>query len=115
MKKSLKTSKSSWRASLLTLPVIILTSPLLGACAHNPPAREPVTRQIPGPPDYLRPEPVPSTYDRSGKGKSPFIVAEERGQVIVRQNVVITAARGAWTDMKATYNKSFLKRNIFGR
>ena len=82
---------------------------------HQSPAREPVTRNIPGPPDYLQPEPVPPTVDRSGKGKSPFVVAEERGQVIVRQNVVITAARGAWNTMKDTYSKSLLKRNYFGR
>lgn len=88
---------------------------LLGACAHQPPAREPVTRVIPGPPAYLKPEPIPATVDSKGKGKSPFIVAEERGQVIKRQNVVITAARGAWDTMKQTYSESLLKRNIFGR
>ena len=33
----------------------------------------------------------------------------------MRQNVVITAARGAWNTMKDTYSKSLLKRNYFGR
>lgn len=42
------------------------------------------------------------------------MVAEERGQVIVRQNVVITAARGAWNTMKDTYSKSLLKRGLLG-
>lgn len=53
--------------------------------------------------------------DSRGKGKSPFIVAEERRQIIVRQNVVITAAKSAWDTMKQTYSESLLKRNIFGR
>ena len=89
--------------------------PLLGACAHVPPAREPVTRTIPGPPSYLRVQPVPSTVDSQGKGKSPFVVAEERKQVIGRQNTIISSTYEAWTSMKQTYSESLLKRNIFGR
>lgn len=112
--RSSKTSKSNWQARRSTLLAITLTSLLLGACAHVPPAREPVTRNIPGPPDYLQPEPVPAKVDSNGKGKSPFIVSEERGQTIVRQNVVITSARSAWNTMKETYGKSLLPRKYFG-
>jgi len=42
-------------------------------------------------------------------------VAEQRKQVIVRQNAVIVGARKAWTNMKATYQKSFVKRSLFGQ
>lgn len=84
---------------------------LLGGCATNTPIREPVTRNIPGPPSYLQPVAVP----HAKKGDSPFVVAEQRKHVIVRQNTVIVNARSAWTNMKATYSKSFLKRSVFGR
>jgi hypothetical protein len=47
-------------------------------------------------------------------GSSPFVVSEQRKQVIVRQNKVITSARDAWSKMKATYQRSFLKRKMFG-
>ena len=60
-------------------------------------------------------QPVPGTVDSRGKGKSPFIVAEERGQVIGRQNTIIKATYDAWVQMKQTYSESLLKRNIFGR
>lgn len=53
--------------------------------------------------------------DSRGKGKSPFVVAEERGQIVKRQNTVIVSARNAWNTMKQTYSESLLKRNIFGR
>lgn len=84
---------------------------LLGACASSAPLREPVTRTIPGPPSYLQPAAVPPAKE----GTSPYVVAEQRKQVIVRQNGVIVGARTAWNNMKATYQKSFLKKNIFGR
>ncbi len=113
--QSSNTSKLNLRSARSVLLAIILTSPLLAACAHQPPAREPVTRTIPGPPSYLKPAPIPAKVDSRGKGKSPFLVAEERGQVIGRQNVVITSARAAWIKMKQTYSESLLKRNIFGR
>ncbi len=113
--QSSNTSKSNSRSAHSALLVITLTSLLLGACSHQAPLREPVTRTIPGPPSYLKPEPIPGKVDSKGKGKSPFIVAEERGQVIGRQNTVIVAARDAWTKMKQTYSESLLKRNIFGR
>lgn len=41
------------------------------------------------------------------------MVAEERGQVIVRQNGIIVAARTAWANMKETYKKSLLKRKSY--
>jgi hypothetical protein len=62
-------------------------------------------------PSYLKPAAVPP----APLGADPFVVAEQRKQVIGRQNVVITAAASAWNKMKATYSTSFLKRNIFGR
>lgn len=77
---------------------------------NGPPAREPVTRNIPGPPDYLRPATVPPAR----VGASPFIVAEQRKQTITHQNKVIVNARTAWNNMKATYQKSFLKKRLFG-
>lgn len=89
--------------------MLILTISL-GACATVP-SREPVTRNIPDPPSYLQPQSVPPARS----GASPYVVAEQRKQVIVRQNTIITSARGAWTKMKATYQKSFLKRSILGR
>ena len=88
-----------------------MTVLLLGGCASSAPYREPVTRNIPGPPSYLQPVAVPPARI----GTSPFIVAEQRKQVIVKQNGIIVGARDAWTKMKATYQKSFLKKNIFGR
>ena len=93
--------------------LILLTSLSLAGCATSSslPAREPVTRVIPGPPSYLQPAAVPPARE----GVSPFVVAEQRKQVIVQQNAVIVGARNAWTKMKATYQKSFLKRNIFAR
>jgi hypothetical protein len=86
-----------------------LTASLLAGCASNP-AREPVTRQIPGPPEYLRPAPVPPAT----KGKSSYVVAEERKSTIEHQNIVIVGARNAWQNMKDTYSKSFLKKRLFG-
>jgi hypothetical protein len=38
------------------------------------------------------------------------VVAEQRKQVIVRQNGIIVGAKKAWTKMKETYGKSFLGR-----
>ncbi len=72
--------------------------------------REPVTRNIPGPPEYLRPVPKPP----SPKGSNAFVVSAQRGAVIDQQNVIITSARSAWEKMKSTYSKSFLKRKVFG-
>jgi hypothetical protein len=46
------------------------------------------------------------------KGVSPFVVSEQRKEVIVQQNTVITSARNAWQKMKATYQKSFLKKRF---
>jgi hypothetical protein len=88
---------------------MLMASLLLAACASNP-VREPVTRQIPGPPEYLRPVPVPPAT----KGKSSFVVSEERAAVIEHQNIVIVGARNAWQKMKDTYSKSFLKKRMFG-
>lgn len=86
---------------------------LLAGCAtgSNLPLREPVTRNIPGPPSYLQPVAVPPAR----VGASPYVVAEQRKQVIVKQNSIIVGARNAWTNMKATYQKSFIQKNIFGR
>jgi len=86
--------------------MLILTSVVLGACASSTPYREPVTRVIPGPPSYLQPTAVPPATS----GASPFVVAEQRKQVIVRQNSIIVGAKKAWAKMKETYGKSFLKR-----
>lgn len=72
------------------------------------PAREPVTRVIPGPPSYLKPAAIPP----STPGSSPFVVAEKRKQVIVGQNTVIVGARNAWQRMKQTYSRSLLKRKF---
>jgi hypothetical protein len=70
------------------------------------PLREPVTRTIPGPPSYLQPAAVPPAL----AGSSPYVVAEQRKQVIVHQNKIITGAKAAWSKMKDTYRKSFLGR-----
>lgn len=65
-----------------------------------------MTRIIPGPPSFLEPAAVPPATT----GASPYIVAEQRKQVIVRQNGIIVGAKKAWTKMKETYSKSFLGR-----
>lgn len=65
-----------------------------------------MTRIIPGPPSFLEPSVVPPARS----GASPYIVAEQRKQVIVRQNGIIVGAKKAWTKMKETYSKSFLGR-----
>lgn len=86
---------------------LLLTLSLAGAgCASNSTLREPVTRNIPGPPTYLQPAAVPPARE----GTSPYVVAEQRKQVIVRQNSIIVGAKNAWTKMKTTYSKSFLGR-----
>lgn len=46
---------------------------------------------------------------------SPYVVAEQRKQVIVKQNTIIVGARSAWNKMKTTYQKSFIQKNVFGR
>lgn len=79
---------------------------LLAGCGSTAPLREPVTRVIPGPPSYLQPVAVPPAR----VGSSPFVVSEQRKQVIVKQNRIITGARDAWQKMKSTYSKSFLQR-----
>lgn len=89
--------------------MLLLAALSLTGCSHLP-AREPVTRNIPGPPDYLNPLPKPP----SPKGSNAFVISAQRGAVIDRQNTIIVSARSAWTKMKDTYSKSFLKRKIFG-
>ena len=87
--------------------LLTLTVPLT-ACAGRAPYREPVTRNIPGPPSYLQPAAIPPSA-----GKNAFVVAEQRKQVIVSQNTVITSARRAWQGMKDTYSKSLLPRKKY--
>lgn len=101
---------SATRVSTTSL-LLILTIPLLAACGSTMPLREPTTRDIPGPPKYLQPAAIPPAK----AGSSPYVVAEKRKQVIVNQNRVIVGARNAWTNMKTTYQNSFVKKNIFGR
>ncbi len=96
-------SKRRLLTVLLSVSTVTAAS-LLASCGNH--VREPVTRTIPGPPEYLRPAPVPPAT----KGKSAFVVSEERGAVIERQNIIIVGARNAWTKMKETYNTSFLGR-----
>jgi hypothetical protein len=90
--------------------LMLLALPLAGCATTRTAAPEPVTRNLPGPPSYLQPAEVPPAR----VGSSPFVVSEQRKQVIVRQNKVITSARDAWSKMKATYQRSFLKRKMFG-
>lgn len=79
---------------------------LLPGCATAPAGREPVTRTIPGPPSYLQPVAVPPARE----GADPFVVSEQRKQALGKANTIIVGARSAWSNMKATYQKSFLKR-----
>jgi len=80
---------------------------LLTSCASSGVVgREPITRTIPGPPSYLQPVAVPPAR----AGADPFIVSEQRKQAIGKANTIIVGARSAWSNMKATYQKSFLKR-----
>lgn len=101
----------------LMLPVstVLAASLLLASCSsfQKPPLREPVTRELPDPPSYLQPAEVPPARE----GTSPFVVAEQRGAVIERQNVVIVRAREAWHTMKKTYStsKGLIRRSIFGQ
>lgn len=94
----------------MMISLLILT-PVLGGCASRMATREPVTRELPGPPASLKPQPVPPAT----KGKSVYVVSEQRKQVIVRQNRIIEGAAQAWTAMQQTYRRSFLKRSFFGQ
>lgn len=91
---------------MFTTSLLLTLALMANGCATSPPLREPVTRVIPGPPSYLQPAPVP----RADVGASPYVVAEQRKQVIVSQNKIIAGAKNAWTKMKDTYHKSFLGR-----
>lgn len=108
-KKIWPTVRIALRACTTAL-ILTLVIPLAG-CTSNPAGREPVTRTIPGPPSYLQPVAVPPAR----AGVSPFIVSEQRKQALGTANTIIAGARGAWSKMKDTYSKSFLKRNPFGR
>lgn len=83
-----------------------MTLPLANCASRGTVGREPITRNIPGPPEYLQPVPVPPARE----GVSPFVVAEQRKQALGKANSIIVGARSAWSNMKATYQKSFLKR-----
>lgn len=85
--------------------MLILTIPLAGCASSGVVGREPITRTIPSPPSYLQPVPVPVARE----GASPFVVAEQRKQALGRANSIIVGARSAWSNMKTTYQKSFLK------
>jgi hypothetical protein len=92
--------------------LIVLTPLALTACAgfgQRAPLREPVTRDIPPPPSYLKPAPVPTAT----VGASPFVVAEQRKQVIVKQNRIIVGAKKAWSGMKDIYGRSYVKKKFF--
>lgn len=109
LQSSKLSSSNARRARLAFTTSLLLTLSLVGAgCATNGgmPLREPVTRTIPGPPTYLQPAAVPPARE----GSSPYVVAEQRKQVIVHQNKIITGAKAAWSKMKDTYHKSFLGR-----
>ncbi len=73
-------------------------------------APEPQTRQLPPPPDYLKPIHAP----RVKKGDDLLIVAKQRGQIINRQNRVITDARIWIEGVRETYKESFTPKNFFG-
>jgi hypothetical protein len=93
--------------------MLMLLLPLaLTDCAgfgQRAPLREPVTRDIPPPPSYLKPAAVPVATI----GASPFVVAEQRKQVIVKQNKIIVGAKKAWSGMKNIYGKSYVKKKFF--
>jgi len=97
---------ASRRLNVFTTALLLIPTILLSACASSPVGREPIIRNIPGPPNYLQPVAVPPAR----VGTSPFVVSEQRKQVIVKQNSIIVGARDAWTKMKSTYQKSFLNR-----
>lgn len=99
--------------SMLPVFMALTASLLLGACATtgSTPVREPATRDLPNPPAYLQPIPKPPARE----GVSPFVVSEQRGEVIDQQNHVIVRAREAWQTMKKTYSKSLIRRGVFSR
>jgi hypothetical protein len=114
--RALHYSKENSRyARSMLLACTVLTASLLAGCGslQKPPLREPVTRELPDPPDYLRPAEVPPARE----GSSPFVVSEQRGAVIERQNTVIVRAREAWHTMKRTYStsKGLIRKGLFGR
>ena len=109
-------SKKSFKSDLsMRLACTVLAGSLLAGCAsfQKAPLREPVTRELPDPPAYLQPVEVPPARE----GSNPFVVAEQRGAVIERQNVIIVRARDAWHTMKRTYStsKGLIRRGLFGR
>lgn len=43
-----------------------------------------------------------------------LVVAKQRGQIIKRQNRIITDTRKWIEGVRATYNESFIPKNMFG-
>ncbi|KAH1283909.1 hypothetical protein KXX11_003201, partial [Aspergillus fumigatus] len=73
-------------------------------------APEPGTRQLPAPPEYLQPQYAPKVRE----GDNMLIVAKQRGQIIKRQNRIITDTRKWIEGVRETYKESFIPKNIFG-
>ena len=65
----------------------------LGGCANSPPGREPLSRDIGGPPSYLQPVPIPPTR----AGESPVVDARRLVGSLRQANGVIVCAREEWT------------------
>jgi hypothetical protein len=83
-------------------------------CASNAnkyPLREPVTRTLPNPPTYLAPVPLPKVRP----GDNALVVIKERGQIVRRQNSIISEARKWYEGVKTTYSVSPVPKNrLFG-
>ena len=103
-------NSGGFRSMRLAFTALAASLLLAGCATMGSPAREPVTRDLPDPPAYLQPVEKPAAKE----GTSPFVVSEQRGAVIDRQNYVIVQARKAWHTMKRTYSKSLIRRSIFG-
>ncbi len=76
------------------------------------PEREPLTRQLPNPPAYLAPVPLP----KPRPGDNALVVIKQRGQIVKQQNMVISEARKWYEGVKQTYSVSPVEKlNWFGR
>lgn len=72
---------------------------LLAGCADGTAARTPISRDIPGPPDYL--QPVGVREPAAGEFCEVVATRERRGRQ--RANVIIGKARRDWTAVRERY------------
>lgn len=78
---------------------MILASLTLGGCAKGP-GREPLERQIPAAPSYLKAVSVPDPK----AGESALVVAQRERQGRKRANTIIINMHGWYLDVRKSYS-----------